>query len=233
MIFDFTIHNDPGDFSDAHGLYFMVCYGWVDDSAFYFGLQTDVFDPALGKRRGKGLIFSRWGGRDLADAQIAGGNDGWAQSSGHEGDFIGVRRAYDWGAGDYQMRITADGEDDDGEWYAVWLTDEDTGETLWVGSLKFPLVADDTMLHAWVYSTLEIYGAPSIRPIYIPEWYVSIDPPNGDGFDAAEARLGYSGLQDQPVPNANAQYDDGRVHLLIGAATENVNEATSDYSDLQ
>ena len=233
-MFGFTVHNDPGDFSDTHGLYLMVGFGVVGsaESKFYFGLQTDVYDPALRRGRGKGLIFSRWGARSLGDAKLACEDECWAQESGHEGDFVGVRRAYAWDEGDYRMRMTADGEDADGAWYSVWFTDIDTGETLWVGSLRFPLVDGDAMLWASLYSTLEIYGVPTIRPIDIPEWYVSMEPPSGDGFDATEARLGYSGFQRQPVPNADVQYDDGRVHLRIGGDTEQVGEETVGYREL-
>ena len=233
LVFDFTVHNDPGDFSDRNGLYLMVCFGQISGHKFYFGLQTDVYDPALGTGRGKGLIFSRWGERDLADARVAGGTDGWAQESGHEGDFIGVRRAYEWDTGDYQMWLAPDGEDEDGAWYGVWFTDVDTGETLWVGSLKFPLVDGDAPLKPEAYSTLEIYGHPVIHPIDIPEWYVSMGPPEGDGVAAGWARLGYGAVNGQNVSNSDVQYVDGRVHLRAGGDNEQVGEATEGYLDLQ
>ena len=63
LSFDFTIHSDPGDFSDRNGLYLMVCQGDVAGTGFYFGLQTDVYDPTRGTGRGKGIIFSRWNER--------------------------------------------------------------------------------------------------------------------------------------------------------------------------
>ena len=113
---DFTIHNDIVDFTAPYGLYLMLGYAEISGVPFYFGLQTDVDDPASGSR-GKGLIFSRWETRDLDNAGIADPEDGWSQSSGHEGDFIGVRRSYDWGAGDYRVRIAPDGSDDGGRFY--------------------------------------------------------------------------------------------------------------------
>ena len=42
LTFDFTIHNDPGDFSDEYGLFLMLCYCFIGNVDFYFGLQTDV-----------------------------------------------------------------------------------------------------------------------------------------------------------------------------------------------
>ena len=56
------------------------------------------------------MIFSRWGTRDLEWARWP-EDDGWAESSGHEGDFIRVRRFYDWGPGDYVVRLAPDGAD--------------------------------------------------------------------------------------------------------------------------
>ncbi len=233
MVYDFTIHNDPGDFSDSYGLYLMVHWGEMSGSGFYFGLQTDVSDPAIGRGRGKGLIYSRWGERDLREARTAGGDDTWVEESGHEGDFIGVRRAYEWDEGDYRMWLTPDGEDPDGEWYALWFTDLDTDQTLWVGSLKFPDEDGNADLAPHGYSTLEIYGHPRIRPIDIPEWHVSIDPPEGDGTPAGWALLGYGGVAGQNTSNSDAQYLDGRVHLRIGGVTEQIGEPTEEYLELR
>ena len=158
FVIDFTIHNDPGNFSTRHGLYLMVCSGSIAEQGFYFGLQTNVSDPELGRGRGKGLIFSRWGERDLSFARIADEQEGWTESAGYEGDFMGVRRSYDWGVGDYRMRLAPHGRDDDGEWYAV--TDAATDTTTWAGSLKFPFHNGTTAMRASTYTTLEVYGNP-------------------------------------------------------------------------
>ena len=222
VTFDFTIHSDPGDFSDDYGLYLMVCFGSISNRDFYFGLQTDVYDPGEGRGRGKGLIFSRWDERNLAHAKVAGGDDGWSQSSGHEGDFIGVRRSYDWGTGDYRMRLAPDGLDDDGEWYGVWITDLSTDKTVWAGSLKFPLIGGTTAVKPPLYSTLEIYGQPFIRPIDIPGWFVTMKRPHGDGIAARWGDPGYSGVGRASISNSDVQYDrkEDAIHLRIGGVTE-------------
>ena len=96
----FTVHNDVGDMPGLDGLYLMVCYGKIAETPFYFGIQTNAHSatrPLYG--RGKAAIFSRWETRDLELARFS-EKDGWTQSSGHEGDFIGVRRSYDWGPGE-------------------------------------------------------------------------------------------------------------------------------------
>ena len=164
---DFTIHNDPGDFSDDHGLYLMLCYGYTSDVGFYFGLQTDVESDE--GNRGKGLIFSRWETRDPANARVADAEEGWGSSSGHEGDFTGVRRLHNWGAGDYRVRFAPDGSDADGEWFGVWITDKADDTTTWFGSLKFPYLNGAATISSPTYTTIEIYGVSPIRPIDIPE----------------------------------------------------------------
>ena len=224
VTFDFTIRNDPGDFSDDYGLYLMVCFGSISNHNFYFGLQTDVRDRGQGRGRGKGLIFSRWGERDLAFARVADDEDGWHESAGYEGEFISVRRSYDWGTGDYRMRLAPDGLDDDGEWYGVWFTDLSADETVWAGSLKFPLVSGTTAVKPPLYSTLEIYGRPFIRAIDIPEWRVTMKRPRGDGILATWGSPGYSGLGRVPKPNADVQYDSkaGAFHFRIGGITEQI-----------
>ncbi len=222
---DFTIHNDPGDFSDRYGLYLMVCQGSISGRAFYFGLQTNTYDPGQQRGRGKGLIFSRWGERGLSFARIADSEQGWYESSGHEGDFIGVRRSYDWTTGDYRMRLAPDGKDDDGEWYGVWLTDLATDVTTWAGSLKFPLVNGTTVVSTPTYSTLEIYGQP-IRPIDIPEWSVSVERPRGDGVEASWGNPGYSGFM-REIHNSDVLYDPATnsVHFRVGGTTERMGSA--------
>ncbi len=162
----------------------MVCYGSISNHNFYFGLQTNVNDPTQGRGRGKGLIFYRWGERDLAFARVDGDEHGWYESSGHERDFIGVQRSYDWGTGDYRMRLAPDGLDDDGEWYGAWITDLSTDATVCAGSLKFPLIGGMTAVKPPRYSTSEIYGQPFLRPIDIPEWGVTMKRPHGHGIIA-------------------------------------------------
>ena len=130
---------------------------------------------------------------------------------------------YDWGIGDYQMKLAPDGKDADGVWYGVWITDLDTGKTTWAGSLKFSLADGKSAVRPMAYSTLEIYGGDSIRPIDIPEWHVSIKRPLIDDAEASGAYLGYS-LRGAVVANADVQYDDKAeiLHFRIGGDTEQV-----------
>ena len=216
VVTDFTIHNDVGDWSDQHGFYLMLMHNSISGTNFYFGLQTDA------NRRGKGLIFSRWGTRDLANARFSEA-EGWTQSSGHEGDFIGVRRSYDWTTGDYSVRIAPDGLDPDGEWFGLWITDLGTNDTTWIGSLKFPLMDGAATMKPHSLATVELYGNDPIRPIEVPEWHVSVKRPFGDNVASSWGYTSYPyDDSENALLNSDVWYDhsEGTAHLLVGGATE-------------
>ena len=206
---DFTIMNDPTRLPDGNGLYFMTIFGRIAGIKYYFGLQVDS--------KGKRAIFSRWDERDL-DYARADPQEGWMQSSGHEGDFIGVRRHLEWRAGPYTARLAPDGADDDGVWYGAWITDRTTDVTKWVGSLWFPKQDGRARINGLVYSTLEVYGFPTIRPIDIPRWAVAVGRPAGDGVPARWGSTGYSVYGS----NSNIHYDRARdvVDIQVGGLTE-------------
>ena len=220
LIVDFIIHKNlnsspPGE----SGFYMMLGYSNLREVRFYFGLQTDVYPHSE-----KGLIFSRWDTRDLSNAKVADG--GWSQSSGHEGDFIGVRFPYEWGAGNYQARISPeDGDRGEDGWYGMWITDLSTGVTTWGGSLKFPPPDDPPTRHVWVYSTMEIYSGPSIKPVDIPEWYVSLNRPSLNGITAPRAAVRYNSVGE--VPNSDASYNktDDSIHFRAGGFTNRTTPA--------
>ena len=231
LTFDFTVHNDPGDFSDEYGLYLMLCYGEIANIGFYFGLQTNAFGHPDEFSR-KALIFSRWETRDLANARVADSEKGWTQSSGHEGDFIGVRRAYNWGAGEYRVHMAPHGADPDGEWFGVWITDKATFERTWIGSLKFPYENGRAAIRASVYTTLEIYGGKQIEAFRIPAWHVSLRRPLGDGIESESFVSGYAGIWGE-LENSEVRYDraDGEVHLIAGGDTERRTPAQTAFFD--
>ena len=219
--FDFTIHNDIDvrETPSGTGLYLILFSSHISGTDYYFGIQTDVYDPKIGKGRGKGLTFSRWETLDRANVRAA--EDGWSQSSEHEKDFVGVRKAYRWGAGDYGVRIAADGEDDEGRWFGLWITDKSTGETTWCGSLRFDKFAS---LEPAGVTVPEIYGAGTARAIDVPQWHISLQAPVGDlDSRSSEAHIDYSDL----IPNSNTTYDtsDGKMHIYVGGATRRTVEA--------
>ena len=220
LTIDFTIHNDIMGFDGPNGLYLMLGRAQISGTLFYFGLQTDVYDPASGSR-GKGLIFSRWETRDLANARVADPVEGWTESSGHEGDFIGVRRSYKWGAGDYRVRVAPDGSDEGGRWFGMWITDKSTGETTRGGSLRFAYENGRAAISSPVYSTMEIYGSAPIRPIDIPEWRVSIARPLSDSVKPTRGVTGFQAFSSN-ILNSDTRYDPAEdvLHLQAGGLTE-------------
>ena len=224
LVTDFTIHNDVGDWSDQHGYFLILIQNSISDAGFYFGLQTDA------NGRGKALIFSRWGTRDLSNARYS-QTDGWTESAGHEGDFIGIRRSYDWGAGDYRVRIAPDpgGLETDGEWFGLWITDLDTGITTWIGSLKFPLLNGTATFRPHSSATIELYGVPRIRPIDIPQWHVSVKRPLGDNVLSTWGFTNYPfDDSDNALFNSDVRYNprEEAAHLWIGGTTERKTPAT-------
>ena len=229
---DVTIHNDLDSFFGDHGIYLILGQGHISGEGYYFGIQTDVSDPTIGRSRGKGLIFSRWGTRDLANARIA--DDGWTESSGHEGDFIGVRRSFDWGDGDYRLRLAPDGKDADGEWFSLWITDLNSDTTTWIGALKFPRLNNTALIEPISYATIEIYGIQTIRPIDIPELRITVGRPIGDGIPAGYGITGYSPFNDE-IENSEVRYDpvtDAAV-LQAGGLTERETEPEDEWFRLR
>ena len=223
LITDITIHNDVGDWSDQYGYYLILVQNSISEAGFYFGIQTDV------NGRGKGLIFSRWGTRDLANARFS-ETDGWTESSGHEGDFIGVRRSYHWRTGDFRVRIAPDGLEPDGEWFSLWITDLGLGDTTWIGSLKFPLLNGTARMKPYSSATIELYGYRPIRPIDVPQWHVSVKRPIGDGIMSASGFTTYPfDESENALPNSDVWYDESedRAHLLVGGDTKRKNPTIS------
>ena len=213
-VVEFTIHNDVGDWSDRHTLNLILMQNSISGAQIYVALNTDV------DGRGKGLLFSRWGTGNVNNARhsLAGG---WTDSSGD--DFIGVRRLYDWAAGDFRLRIGPDGLDSDGEWFSAWITDLDTDKATWIGSLKFPLLDGTAKMQPRSATTIQMHGFDQIRPIDIPQWHVSLGRPSGDSVFAVKGFTTYPfDGHENALPNSDVRYDESedRTHLIVGGTTE-------------
>lgn len=206
---DITIHND---LETRPGMYFQIYQGQVGDVGFYFGLQTDVYQPDRGGQ-GKGLIFSRWKTRDLADARAA--SDGWVQSAGYEGDFIGVRKKYNWTNRRYRLRLTALDEDDKGVWYGFFILDYDRNIEDYGGSIRFPKQAGQRpKIKDGGGTWLEVYSGAR-TPSDLPRWHVSLDGAyvNQRTVKATQAISDYSW-----VPNTDIYVNKvtNAIHILVG-----------------
>ncbi|MEI6986042.1 MAG: hypothetical protein WCK65_07940 [Rhodospirillaceae bacterium] len=153
-----------GSLQDHSNIFLAVVFGHIGNTAFYFGLQTDLHDDRNGADSGPGVLFSRWGEGGKADARSASG--GWstaltANQSG-EGAFVGVRLPYRWRGGDYEFLLVRRAAEDGRGWWADLLM-YDAGAHAWIdaGGLRFPESADS--LATSVVSFVELYGAIPTR----------------------------------------------------------------------
>lgn len=138
-------------------------YGKLNGIGFYGGVQNwrnfspeNGIDPEL-NRIG---IFSRWEERDLRFTRTVSG--GWNQSSGHEGDFIGVRAPYPWKTGRYTFTLSSGDPAKAsggivGRWIEMHIRSHADGTVRAIGALFFP--RKDQELDTTIYSFVEIFGA--------------------------------------------------------------------------
>jgi hypothetical protein len=136
--------------------------GHLDKTPFYGGIQTQADGHTKKdqhvRKLGPGFLFSMWGERSLDAIRPSLG--GFCQSSGHEGDFVSVRRPYDWHKGTYTFRIVRmDEEEIDGKprtWVGAFVYAHDRDENALVGALRFP--GKDLVLSRKLASFVEVYG---------------------------------------------------------------------------
>lgn len=136
--------------------------GHLSKTPFYGGLQTRADGYTKRERKlqeiGRGLLMSMWGERSHDAIRAADG--GFCQSSGHEGDFISVRRPYAWAKGKYTYRIVRmDEEVVDGKpctWGGAFVYSHEQDENVFIGALRFP--GENLVLDHRIASFVEIYG---------------------------------------------------------------------------
>ncbi len=222
---DFTIREDPGHFSEDHAL--VMAFGWssIGDTRVGFGIRTDLDDPDTDGSEGKGIVFNRWGTHDKTLARPT--EDGWVVTGTILGDFISIRKPYDWGVGDYTVRIAHDGSenDADGRWFGMWITDPNDVET-YMGSLKFPL--DDGENPKFnprgdlYQSMLAILGGGVIKPHDIPVFEVALSPPDeGSNIDPPKRITAVYSQFNGVMTNSNIIHDreDNLVIMRAGGTT--------------
>ena len=222
---DFTIREDPGHFSEDHAL--VMAFGWssIGDIKVGFGIRTDLDDPDTDGSEGKGIVFNRWDTHDKTLANPT--DDGWVVTGTILGDFISIRKPYDWGVGDYTVRIAHDGSqnDADGRWFGMWITDSGGVET-YMGSLKFPF--DDGENPKFnprgdlYHSMLAILGAGVIEPHEIPVFEIALSPPDeGSSIDPPKRVTAVYSQFNHVMTNSNITHDreDNLVIMRAGGTT--------------
>lgn len=208
----FTIHDEP---SNGNGLYYTMYQGEINNNGFYFGIQTHVTNPNGNHK--KGLIFSRWGTRDKNNYQVAPG--GWGESAGYEGDFIGVRKNYEWSPGTYKTVLKQDSTVNSKDWYSVTIQRLPNGERVWIGSIAFEqsnsTAAGSNGIKSGGVNWTEVYwkekgGSPA------PSWHVSMDEVQvNDNEKPISAELMYAEKVFTQVNNSFTRGNE--VHFIMGA----------------
>jgi hypothetical protein len=200
--------------------------GHLSTTPFYGGIQTQVDgytkrDQHL-RKIGPGFIFSMWGERSLDAIRPSIG--GFCQSSGHEGDFVSVRRPYDWKKGKFTYKVVRmDKEEIDGKpftWVGVLVYSHQKDENVFVGALRFK---GENLILCWkLASFVEVYGR-RIPVAEIPNVTVTFGNlvVNGKPVKVKKATAVYP----KNVPDyADAVGKDGMVIVKVGHAVENRKE---------
>lgn len=195
----------------------------LNKTPFYGGIQTKMAGYTKRNRRlhsiGRGFIFSMWGQRSLDAIRIPA--DGVCESSGYEGDFVSVRRPFDWKKGKYTYRVVRmDKEVVDGNsytWGGVLVHSHETDENVFVGALRFP--GENLTLGRKVASFVEIYGR-RIPLTDIPKLTVTFGnlKVNGKPVDKPPVTAIYP----KNAPDyASATCKDGAVLVTVGEEVKN------------
>jgi len=183
-----TIKNMPTNWDGTpnnDGLYFQMYNAFINDTIqFYYGFQTSL----QGK---KGFIFSRFSTRDLSNVIIPTG--GWSESAGYEGNFVGVRKWYDWGTGSYQVTLNLDSTDHVGDWYSVYVKNLQTNAIDYMGSLRFETSSNSTGIKSGFGTWTELYAKDQLNPnTPLPNWNISVVKVLADGNLPVHASSLYS-----------------------------------------
>ena len=196
--------------------------GQLSGTKFYGGIQTMADGYTKQNRRlrkiGPGFLMSMWGQRTLDAIRPSLG--GLCQSSGHEGDFVSVRRPYEWSKGTYTYRVVRmDKEmvaDKPFTWVGAFVYSHNKDENVFVGALRFP--GENLVLDQKIASFVEVYGR-AIPVEGIPRLTVTFGNlrVNGHPIDNAAATAIYpDGVPDY----ADTTAQDGRLVVQVGEPVE-------------
>jgi len=188
----------------------------------------DMSSPGPSLRKlGPGLLMSMWGQRSL-DA-IRPSDGGYLQSSGHEGDFVSVRRPYQWSKGKYTYRVVRmDREEVQGKpftWIGAFCYSHAKNENIFVGALRFP--GERLTLDRKIASFVEIYG--QLRPVTdIPKLTVTFDNLRVNGMPVE--KLSATAVYPKDVPDfAQAEAQGRGLKVTVGTSIENRNRRQEKY----
>ncbi len=218
---DVTISDDVP--SDVNLYIAPIGLGHLSKTPFYGGIQTQSDGYTKQNRRlrkiGPGLLMSMWGERSHDAIRPSIG--GLCQSSGHEGDFVSVRRPYTWQKGTYTYRISRmDRQVVDGKpctWVGAFVYSHAKDENVFIGALRFP--GEDLVLAKQIASFVEIYGR-KIPVEQIPRVDVTFGNlhVNGKKVEAPTAMAIYP----QGIPDfAEAELAGKKIKVIVGREVKN------------
>jgi hypothetical protein len=202
--------------------------GHFGKTPFYGGIQTQVDghtkkDPEV-RKLGPGFLFSMWDERSLDAIRPSIG--GFCQSAGHEGDFVSVRRPYEWHKGKYTYKIILmDREEVEGKlctWIGVFVYSHEKDENIFVGALRFP--GDNLVLDRKLASFVEVYGQ-RIPVVEIPQFTVTLGHlmVNGKAVELTSAEAVYP----RGVPDyAETLARDNELVITVGKPVEGRSKRT-------
>lgn len=203
-----------------------VGLGHLSKTPFYGGIQTQADGNTKADKRlrkiGPGFLMSMWGERSLDAIRPAQG--GLCQSSGHEGDFVSVRRPYEWKKGTYTYRVVKmDKEIVEGKpttWVGAFVYSHERDENIFVGALRFP--GEQLTLSRKIASFVEIYGA-RIPVEQIPKLNVTFGNIKVNGEPRPSPPV--DAIYPKGVPDfADASWKDNTVVIQVGSEVENRTE---------
>lgn len=196
--------------------------GQLSGTKFYGGIQTQADGHTKQDRRirkiGPGFLMSMWGQRTLDAIRPALG--GLCQSSGHEGDFVSVRRAYEWSKGTYTYRVVRmDREMVEGQpftWVGAFVYSHERDENVFIGALRFP--GENLVLNRKIASFVEVYGR-AIPVAHIPKVTVTFGNLRVNGLPAEDSTA--TAIYPDGVPDyAQVTGADGHLVVEIGEPVE-------------
>ena len=197
--------------------------GHLNKTPFYGGIQTQADGHTKKDQRirkiGPGFLMSMWGERSLDAIRPSLG--GFCQSSGHEGDFVSIRRSYEWKQGTYTYRITRmDKEMIEGKactWVGAFVYSHEKDENVFVGALRFP--GENLILARQLANFVEVYGRQ--RPVSdIPKVTITFGnlKVNGQAVETPTAHAIYP----KGVPDyADAVAQEKSIVITVGQPVEN------------
>ena len=201
----------------------------LNKQMFYGGIQTRTLAQTKKSPRrqdiGRGGIFSRWDERSHNAIRTAPG--GYMESSGHEGDFVSVRKKMAWGEGRYTCRLVKlDTQWIDGKpftWVGYFIYDHQRDTETYCGSLRFE--GETLALDKNNAGFIELYGRRPASLDDIPKIEVIFHHPvlNGRPVELANAVAFYpQGVPDYAVARGvtDAETKSFDLHFKVGEKVE-------------